>query len=752
VTARAPHRAKTPVVRQAATPTPVPSTVWRDLPFLVAIAGLALAFRLYLPWDVVFAPTHLNLLETDGWYHLRAIESFVRNFPHHLTFDPYVVAGGQYVALAPLFDILVGTAAWAAGLGHPSPERIGVIAAHAPVAMGVATVLVIYAAGRAIGNPRAGLLGATLAATLPGHFLDRTLLGFVDHHALEALISSAILWTLLKAARGTAPVLGTSVALGGLLAAYALAWTSASFLFAVIFIWLAVTGWLDFITKSPTGHVARVVGVGGAIALALVWLLQDPGLYRRDMQLLALAGLTGAAGLIEGARLAAVRFGWPMRRIPLLALSIGVLAGAAAWIRSPVLADAVLADLVRFTPSPDRMQVLEARPLFLYLGNWSLAPAWEFFRSGFIVGLAALAALTIRVFVRPTAMDLLLLIWGAAMYAATLGQNRFGYYLVPIAALLGGWICASVIDAGRRAQGIRRTMAVVAVAALVFTPSLVPAVWTTGRPSGLPASWVEAFDWLRIATPEPFDDPAYYFARYSPGTARLPQYAVLAWWDAGYWITQIGRRVPIANPTQAGAAVAGQFFAETDEGKAVALLDQLRVRYVMAEENLPFIPVDGNALLGKFESVVTWAGLPTDRYYEQYLVADAKRQLTLRYMFTADYYRSMAFRLVALGGAGVNPSGLPVTVVTIVPRTVPGITRIIPEVTASSDFATFDEAEAYRKTLAPGDHRIVGRNPTQTIVSIPPLRVLRGVFRTAAPGIFNRGAVRIYETCGGGLC
>ena len=32
------------------------------------------------------------------------------------------------------------------------------------------------------------------------------------------------------------------------------------------------------------------------------------------------------------------------------------------------------------------------------------------------------------------------------MYAATLGQNRFGYYLGLCLALLTGWVCARVLD------------------------------------------------------------------------------------------------------------------------------------------------------------------------------------------------------------------------------------------------------------------------------------------------------------------
>jgi dolichyl-diphosphooligosaccharide--protein glycosyltransferase len=222
----------------------------------------------------------------------------------------------------------------------------------------------------------------------------------------------------------------------------------------------------------------------------------------------------------------------------------------------PPLANAIAVDLWRFTPADDRMQVLEARPLLLFNGEFSLGPVWLMFRTGFIVGLVAIVVFMISYGRRQRGVDLLFAVWGIAMYLATLGQNRFGYYLVPIVAVLTGCISAWSIEAGRRAGGWRRDAAVIAVAAAVFGANLVPALWTTGRSGGLPTPWLPAFAWLREQTPEPFGDPEYYFARYG-GEPRRLQSSVLAWWDYGYWITQVAHRVPTANPTQAGAAEAG---------------------------------------------------------------------------------------------------------------------------------------------------------------------------------------------------
>ena len=715
-----------------------------DLPFLAAVLALALGIRLYRPWPSVFTSTHVNLLETDGWYHLRAIESFVRNFPHTLGLDPYAVTGGQHVPLAPLFDIIVGTIALVVGLGHPTSQTIVTVGVFAPPTFGVLTVLVVYLAGREFAGARAGLLAAALAATMPGHFLDRTLLGFVDHHALESFLSTGVLYLLLRALRADTRIGLSALSVGGTLAAYMLTWTSGAFLAAVLFGWTALAQTVAGVGRASIA-AGRVMAAAAVVALALVWLLQDASLPRRNMQLASLAALAGLAALFEAAMAVARRRRWSSLVAPAV-VAIAVAAGAVA-VRAlaPALTSGVLIDVLRFTPSVDRMQVLEARPLLLYFGTWSLWAPWEIFRSGFYVGLVALVALAIRAGRRRDAGSLLVVVWGFAMYAATLGQNRFGYYLGPIAALLGGWLCSAVVEAGRRAGGHARTLAVVAVAALVFSPGVVPAVWTTGRPAGLPSGWVAATDWLRTSTAEPFGDAAYYEARYDSVPSRLPAYSVMAWWDSGYWVTQLARRVPVANPTQAGAVAAAVFYTAASEEDAVALLDRLGAHYVVADEQMPFIPGANGALVGRFENMVAFAGLPSPAFYFPVLVADATGRRAVRFAFTPEYYRSMAFRLAVLGGDGASPLAGTVTVMTTVDRAIPGTEQHLPEVTDMAGFSTFLDADAYLRTRGPGTHRIVGWDPTRTVVPLPPLNKLQTVFVAKTPGRFGTGAVRIFE-------
>ncbi len=287
---------------------------------------------------------------------------------------------------------------------------------------------------------------------------------------------------------------------------------------------------------------------------------QDPALFRYNTQIAALIGLiVTAAAIVLADR---------------LMVAIGVVAAAMvaivaiAWVVMPELVNQVVTDLNRFRPDATRMAVLEARPLFLYTGNWKWSQPWIFFRSGFYVGLVAVAALAVATWRSRRVDHLLILCFTVANYLATFGQNRFGYYLVPSTAVVIAWLAVQILDWGgvphadnpapkiKRPLPFQREIAVILVAGIVVAPNLVPAALTTTRGGGMPGYWFDAMQWLRTNTPEPFASPGYYHARY--GATNPPAgFSVMNWWDQGYWILQTGRRVPVTNPTQSGATTAG---------------------------------------------------------------------------------------------------------------------------------------------------------------------------------------------------
>lgn len=65
--------------------------------------------------------------------------------------------------------------------------------------------------------------------------------------------------------------------------------------------------------------------------------------------------------------------------------------------------------------------------------------------------------------------------------------------------------------------------------------------------------WRESLEWMNTHTPETGVD---YYAIYDWKTFTYPDtaYGVMSWWDYGHLITYIAKRIPNANPFQAGVA------------------------------------------------------------------------------------------------------------------------------------------------------------------------------------------------------
>src|SRR4029450_8038857 len=203
--------------------------------------------------------------------------------------------------------------------------------------------------------------------------------------------------------------------------------------------------------QAPPGgqlaRTARLLGVCAVVALALLGVFQDPGMYRYGSQVLALAGLALLCLVVH----TAARFegSLPPRTTVLAGTLVTLAAGLlAVWLWKPDLLHQVTLDVLRFTPDASRLAVLEARPLFMYSGQWNWWQPWIFLRSGFYLGLLALMLFTAAVVRERKPGEALVWVFAVASLASTLGQNRFAYYLVPAFAILGGWLGDRVLEWG----------------------------------------------------------------------------------------------------------------------------------------------------------------------------------------------------------------------------------------------------------------------------------------------------------------
>jgi oligosaccharyl transferase (archaeosortase A-associated) len=708
-----------------------------DVFILAVILLVAAGLRVWAPWDDVLGSRRVNFLETDAWYHVRLAESQVRNFPHRVTVDPYAAPDGQYVAVAPLLDTLIATAAFITQGRDASTHYIEKVAALVPAIVGVLAVVAVWALATVTFDRRAGLMAGLLAAVLPGHFLDRTLIGFVDHHALEVLLAFA---TLTCVAYGS--VAGAGISLG----LYLLAWASGSYFVFILAVWVVLTAILAPDRRASTG---RFTAIAAAIALAIVVVFQDPDLFRYNTQIAALAGLLVIS-------LAVMCFANHFAK----AIGVIVVSSAAivllVWLVLPGLFNQVVNDLGRFRPDPTRMAVLEARPLFLYTGNWTWSQPWVFFRSGFYAGIVAVLALSVATWRSRRADHLLILCFTVVNYLATLGQNRFGYYLVPATAVVIAWLAVRILDWGgvphagnphppaRSGIPFARELAVIAVAGLIVAPNLVPAAITTTRVGGMPAYWFNAMEWLRTHTPEPFASPDYYYARYDK-TNPQAAFSVMNWWDQGYWIMQTARRVPISNPTQNGADKAAAFLTATNEADALAKLVPDRVKYVIVDWELPFRDGADGSLAGRFQNLADWARVPTSRYYSLCFTRQSESDpWEAVWLYREAYYQTMAYRLMVLGGEATRPADN-TFVVQIAQRTDTG-GRQFCEVVNRWQYPRPEEAKQSAAQRGPG-FEAVGLTPWQPAFDVPAVAGLKvaSEFRDPDQQANESPMVRIFE-------
>jgi oligosaccharyl transferase (archaeosortase A-associated) len=731
---------------------------------LAGIVLVAALLRTVPIFRAVFTVGGVNYQDSDAWYHMRLIENLVRNYPHRASIDPYLALDAPVVAVPLLFDLAVGGLAWLIGLGAPSVRTIEWVGALVPPVLGALTTVPVFLIGARLFDRRTGLLAAGLLAIGPGQFLVRSVLGFTDHHVAEAFLTALTLLACLRALDADTPRrrLVRAALIGVALSAYLMAWSGGALLVFVLCGWGAAQYVVDDFHRTPADRVAPVLLPALGIALAVLLGLQDRNLWRFAVQVTAVVGGLGFIAAMAMARRLLRVMAAPPGLLLGCAIAAVIVGALAFTLVAPDLTGRILADVQRFRPGRTGFTVSEVRPLLLMTGSLSLRVPFAVFGPSFFIGLAVLGWLAWQAGRTARPGLVLLVVWSTMIYGATLGQNRFGYYLNLALALLAGFAVGRALAWGwspprarrsradaRRWRGgadgqpdrwavARRAVAVAAVVVVVFVPSALIAWPMAGNDSGLGDDYRASLAWLRGNTPEPFSDPDYYYARYRAGRTQRPAYAVMAWWDYGYEIIRLGRRVPVANPTQAGAEAAGRFFTATDEAEGARVLDETAARYVIAHAEVPILP-RGPAMQGKFETLVAWAGKDINRYWEVFHARDAKGQLSSLTLFHPEYYRTLAVRLYVYGGARAVPQDS-TYVVTYVERSSPDGGRA-KELLESRRFKTYEVAVAYLDRTGHSGRTIVGVDPEQTPVPIEPLTRFRLMHEST--GI--RPAVRIFE-------
>jgi oligosaccharyl transferase (archaeosortase A-associated) len=283
------------------------------------------------------------------------------------------------------------------------------------------------------------------------------------------------------------------------------------------------------------------------------------------------------------------------------------------------------------------------------------------------------------------------------------------------------------------------------------------------------AGWYNASSWLQETnnvtgqpnTPDPFGNPDFYYELYPPKSEfRYPAsaYGVMSWWDYGYFIMQIGHRIPNANPGQIGAADAGKFFTDTNVDSANAQADKLGSKYVMIDYLM--------ATTAKFYAMADWAGNSSDSFYQYYLAPVASGVLAPVPLYSPNYYETIVARLYNFDAKAVVPSANSTAAASLQSVTgtqllnagyttviVGGASQPVNQsasytvITNVQYFSNYEQAQAYVSTQQSGNWKIGGLNPFSSIVPLEALTDYQLVFSSGATT--NQGTVKIFAYLGG---
>ncbi len=562
---------------------------------LLAALVLGAVVRVVVPWPAVVSEQGiLPPGGADEFYHLRRIEYSVENFPAVLSRDAYVNApNGGEIVWPPLWDL--GIAALALPFGAAGDrERLEAVVAGVPPLIGLATIVLVFAMARRQFGDRAAATCALLLAVLPAHQLSSRI-AKSDHHVGAVLATSWLLFVGMRWLDG--PVgrrrLRVAIELGLAMATVLLIWTGA-------LLHVGITLVVASVTVLAAGDRSVAIARGRELALAcgvaalaiapfslgVVWLEYGgfSPLVLSSFQPVLFAA--GAAVLGSSAELwARTPLGGRRGQRIGSALGLGAVGLGATVLAAPELGQALLVGAGWFQEAEDfQSHVLELRSMWTAGGVFDVNVPRLLFTQAIALVLPVAFWLGLRAVRAGEGSGVWLLIaWSIAFFAASSNQIRFSNELaVPVALLAGAFV--------ERAYQPRLAAAALAFAAtgtslMVYAePSgdVLRAMRNEApRKLGLDeriATLVPLARWLGENSPE---SPGWLAAEAGPG------YAVLTPWGQGHLVRYYARRAMVQDNFgvyggRASYEAAERYYGESDETRAIELLETLGVRYVLA--------------------------------------------------------------------------------------------------------------------------------------------------------------------------
>jgi dolichyl-diphosphooligosaccharide--protein glycosyltransferase len=521
-------------------------TTWIEFYLLGLLVVGTFCLRTLGQWDKVFTPFGIWFRGVDSWYHMRLVDYMMHNFPMPLQVDMYAKYPlGDAVGYYPLLS-------WITAL----PGQVfnyEVVGALIPPVLGSLILIPIYFLGKELFNSRmVGFLACLLSAILPGELFQRSLLGFTDHHILEAFFStSTILFIVLYTKR---PNLLYPILAGISLSLYLWSWAGGLFIILPILGWFVGYCIYKINRNEEVGGLCKSASIMFGIALVTF----APSLFLVSSSRMTLLLLSGSVA------------------VPVL---IGCLREN-RYFNVGIWSATVIGLLAVFTIFPEGPFALRS----LYLGGFgttineaqptTLDVAFTIYGMAFFLFLGGLYY-AIR-----NKIGGVFLVWALFLFVLTMGQRRWGYYFTIPLSLLASYF---IFIAGYWVKREARPIAIGVICIFLILTTVNSTVGLMNLPNNITPNWYHALTWLRENTEEPFLEGGT--AYYKEATER-PTYGILSWWDYGHWIIRISKRVPLTSPTASGFIAESDVLISQSDEAANKRLGDLDIRYIILDRSI----------------------------------------------------------------------------------------------------------------------------------------------------------------------
>jgi dolichyl-diphosphooligosaccharide--protein glycosyltransferase len=520
---------------------------------IVLILFAAFCARSWVSYDHVFNKSaDTKLLGVDSYFHLRHAKYIVNNYPHIQRWDH----GSHYPngvknRAAGLFSFSIATMVILVYSQNATLNEVAAVAAWFTPILGTLSLLLLYFITCILINKKMALMTMLLFAIYPGNTLDRSILGFVDHHVMEYFLALAIalaIVVLLKHSNNDKPWWQLGFIYASPLVFLAYTWQGAAIFLPVITIAFLLYCSVVIALGENSQYLATII-MRYALALAVSFLTVNfifPQLviYPRGMNWL----IGGSFGL--------ALFSWCYlfvinkltikynKGIVSISSLLGLLTVMVAFLQITELGQSIINAV--FDPKASLIREETPVNIALYLDRLG------------IVGILAL----------PSALIALLMIWKRRLPFEVIIPLTFSYTWLLIWWFSGdfGYIAPAFLsfNATITLYGCYQflkikkanTWIIVSAVIVTFTVLLSPLYplnltinpWVDQlKLSSLTIyknSWFNALDWLQKNTPEPAKTP---YSELTPISSELQNYGVMASWDFGNIIASHGNRIPIAS-------------------------------------------------------------------------------------------------------------------------------------------------------------------------------------------------------------